>query len=104
MDERQSKSFIVNACSFDKSESKSVHVSVNTSEVKDAMGETKDEEISVTKNSVINEPSNFKLFECSKNLLNNIDAMYERACMKTLQGKWDTEKLMYGQACLLEKK
>ena len=24
--------------------------------------------------------------------------------MATLQGKWDTEKLRYGQACMLEKK
>ena len=42
MDKRELKKVIVNACSSDKSESKSVHISINTSKVKDAMNETKD--------------------------------------------------------------
>ena len=44
----------------DKSESKSVHISVNTSEVKGANNETNDEETLVTDNSVINVPSYLK--------------------------------------------
>ena len=75
---------------MEKSESKSVHISVNTSEVKYAMNETKDEEPLVIDNFVINAPRYFKLFECGKNSLKNIDAMYERACMANFQGKWDT--------------
>ena len=39
MDKSESKRVIVNACSSEKIESKSVHISVNTSEVKDAMNE-----------------------------------------------------------------
>ena len=30
--------------------------------------------------------------------------MYERSCMENLQGKWDTEVLRYGGACMLENK
>ena len=68
------------------------------------MNETNYEEPSVTDNLVINAPIYFKLFDCSKNILKNIDAVYERACMVTLQGGWDTEDLMCGQACMLDKK
>ena len=75
-DERESKSVIVNEYYLEKSESKSVHIRVNTSEVKDAMNETKDEEPSVTDNSVINVPIYFKIFECGKKFLNNLDATY----------------------------
>ena len=39
---------IVNVCYLDKSDSKRVHISVNTSEVKDATNERNDEEPSVT--------------------------------------------------------
>ena len=60
------------------------------------MNGTKDQEPSVTDNSVINVPRYFKIFECGKNFLNNLDATYERACMATLQGKWGTEVLRYG--------
>ena len=44
-----------------KNETKSAHKSVNTSEVKDAMNETKDEELSVTDHSFVNAPRYFKL-------------------------------------------
>ena len=73
---------------MDKSESKIVHISANTSEVKYAKNEsvntseakftkneTKDKEPLVTDNSVINAPSHFKLFECGKNFLNKLYAM-----------------------------
>ena len=73
---------IVNACSLDEIELKSVHISVNTSEVKDANNETKDEEPLVTDNSVINVPRYFKLFECGRNSLKNLDAAYDQVCME----------------------
>ena len=41
--ERESKRVIVDVCYLDDSESKRVHISVNTREGKDAMNETKDE-------------------------------------------------------------
>ena len=63
--------------------------------------ETKDEEPSVTDNSVINISSYFELFECSKNFLNNLDATYERACMANPKKKWDTAKSRYGRARML---
>ena len=66
-EKNESKRVIVNACSSDKSESKSVHISVNTSEVKGANNETNDEETLVTDNSVINVPSYLKKLECGKN-------------------------------------
>ena len=50
----KSKKIIFNAYSLDESESKSLHISVNTSKVNFAMNETKDEEPLVTYNSVIN--------------------------------------------------
>ena len=37
----ESKRVIVNVCSLDESESKSVHISLNASQVKDAINETK---------------------------------------------------------------
>ena len=49
-------------------------------------------------------PSDFKLFDCGKNFLKNLDATYERVCMENLHGKWDTSKLRYGQACMLKRK
>ena len=61
----KSKRVIVNACYSDEIESKIVHISVNTSEVKDAMNKTKYEEPSVTDKSVINVLSYFKLFGCN---------------------------------------
>ena len=50
------------------------------------MNETKDEELLVKYNSFINVPGCFKLFECGRKLLKNIDVTYEQACMETLQG------------------
>ena len=72
MEKSELKRVIVNACSSDESESKSVHISVNTSEVKGAMNETKDKEPLVTDNSVINATIYFKLFECHKNFSKNL--------------------------------
>ena len=51
--------------------------------VKDAMNETNNEEPLVTDNSVINDPSYFKLLECGKNSFKQIYAIYERSCMAT---------------------
>ena len=74
MEKSESKIVIVNECSSDESESKSVHKSVNTSEVKYAKNEsvnmnevkyakneTNDEEILVMDNSFIITPIYFKL-------------------------------------------
>ena len=58
-DENESKSVIINACYLYKSESKSVHISVNTSEVINSTNGKKDEEYLVTDNSVIDVPSYF---------------------------------------------
>ena len=55
-------------------------------------------------NSVINAPRYFKLMKRGKKILNNIYAMYEQSWVETLCGKWDTVKLKYGRACMLEKK
>ena len=48
--------------------------------------------------SVIKAPIYFKIFECGKNFLKNIDATYEQACMEYFQKKWDTENIRYGPA------
>ena len=98
MDKSKAKNIIVNACSTDEKKSKTIYIIVNTSKVKDAINETKNEETLVTDNSVINDPIYFKLFECGKNFMKNIDAEYEQLCMENLLGKWDTENLRYGQA------
>ena len=74
------------------------------SEIKYATNKTKDWEPLVTDNSVINALRNFKLFQCSKTFLKNIDATYEQARMSNLQENGDTAKLRYGWACMLEKK
>ena len=73
----QKKRVIVNSCSLEKCESKSVNISVSTNKVKCAMNEAKDEEPSVKDNSVINGPSYFKIFKCGKNFLRNLDATYK---------------------------
>ena len=88
-----------NACSLDESESKSVHISVNTSEVKYAKNkivnmselryaknETNNEEPSIAYNSVINSPIYFKLFEFGKNLLKNF-MPHVNECAWKVQGK-----------------
>ena len=59
MHESESRRVIINACSYNESESKIVHISANMSKVKYAMNETKHEESSVTDNSVINAPRYF---------------------------------------------
>ena len=72
-DERESKRVIVNVCYSGKIESKIIHISVNTSEVKDAKNEsvntrevkdanneTNYEEPLVMDNSAINAPRYFK--------------------------------------------
>ena len=64
---------------MDESELKKFHISINMSEIKYEMDETKYEEPLVTDNLVINAPIYFKLLECGNNFLNNIDATYERA-------------------------
>ena len=59
-DKSKPESNIVIACSTDKSTPTRIHISVNTSEVKDSMREEKDGETLVTDNSVINVPSYLK--------------------------------------------
>ena len=51
---------------------KNFHISVSTSEVKEASNETKDEEPLVEDNSVINATRYFKLFECGKKYWTNL--------------------------------
>ena len=90
-DERESKRVIVNVCYSGKIESKIIHISVNTSEVKyaknesvntrevkDANNKTNYEENLVMDNSAINAPIYFKLFKCGNNFLNKLDATCER--------------------------
>ena len=77
MDERKPKRVIINACSLYESKSKSVYISVNTSEVKYVKNKKKDEKPSVMDNSVINATRYFKLFECGKKFLNKIDTTCE---------------------------
>ena len=60
---------MVNACLSYERKSKSVHIGVNTSKLKYAKKETKDEDPLVTDNAVVNVPSYFKLFEYGKNFL-----------------------------------
>ena len=62
-------------------------INVNTSKLKD----TRDEETSVTYISLIKAKSYFKLFECGKELLNNLDTTYERAFMANVKYKSWTE-------------
>ena len=50
----------------DKSESKFVQISINTSKVKHVKNKSNDEEPLVTDISVTNSPRYFKLFECGK--------------------------------------
>ena len=62
-------------------------ISVNTNKVKDK----KDEKPSVTDNpniEVIKAPGDFKLFECSKMLFKNMDAVYKCACMENAKEKY----------------
>ena len=68
------------------------------------MSETKDESSSVTDNLVIIAPRYFKLIECSKKLLNKLDAMCEQACMATLKYRFDIEAIKYQQSRVAESK
>ena len=66
---------IVNACSLDERESKSVHISINIREVRYATIETRDEELSIKVNLFINAPMYFKLFGWVKNFLKNLSPL-----------------------------
>ena len=46
----------------------------------------------------------FRLFKCSKNFLNNLDATYERGCLATFPENWNTSVLRYVRSCMLDKK
>ena len=87
-DGSESEIVIFNESYMEESESKSVHKSINTNELKDAIDETDDEEPSVTDNPVINDPGYLNLFNCGKNVLNNLDFTYEQACMTTSKDKY----------------
>ena len=68
-----------------------MYISVNTIKVKHANNETKDGEPLVAYNSVIDASSYFKLFECSKNLLNKLDVTCEQACVSNSKHKYSME-------------
>ena len=75
----------------EESESESVHKIISTNKEKYAIYETEHEEPSVTYNPVINEPIYFNIVECGKHILNKLDAMCKRVCMKTSTDKYYTE-------------
>ena len=80
----------VNTCSTDERESKSVHkmdIIMNKRNIKD----TKDEEPSVMDILLIKAPGYFELFECGKYFFNNLDTMYEHACMENVKNDYWTE-------------
>ena len=60
---------------------------------KDAKNEAKHEEPLVTYNSVFKEPIYYDIFECGKNLLNNLDATCKRTCIANSRDKYYTELL-----------
>ena len=62
-------------------------ICVTTSKVND----TKDEEPLVTDFPLMKALGYFKLFQCSKQLFKNLDAMYERAGMANSKDKYGTE-------------
>ena len=45
----------------------------------------------VTDDPVVKEPIYFNIFECGKNILNQIDATCERACMENPRDKYYAE-------------
>ena len=90
MDKSESKRVIVNTCSSEESKSKIVRISVNTSEVKYAKNETKDEEPLVTDTSVINGPNYFKLF-CAVKVLEKLDTMCDHVCVAYSKDEYYTE-------------
>ena len=103
-DDIESNSIIVDASYLENSESKSVQISVNSRKVKYAKNESvntsriknpkieiKDEQPSVTDNSVTNAPIHFKLFEYDRFFLNKLDAICEQPCMANLENKYYTE-------------
>ena len=58
---------------------------------KDAKNESYYEETFVMDNPVFKEPICFNIFECGKNILNNLDATHERACMATSRDRYYTK-------------
>ena len=62
-------------------------------QIKDAKTEAAHEEPLVKDNTVVKEPNYFNIFECDKNLLNNYDATWKRACMANSRDKHYTELL-----------
>ena len=89
MDKDESKGIIVDKFSTEESESESVHKNVNKE--KYVKNEAEHEEPSVTQDPVVNEPSCFSIFECKINILNQLDAKYERACMAIPRDKYYTK-------------
>ena len=79
------KRIIINESYTTESKSESAHKIVNKE--KDAKNEADQEEPTVTDDPVIKEPSYYKKFERGSNILNKLDAMYERACMANPRNK-----------------
>ena len=71
-------------------ESENVHKSINTNKEKDTIDETEHEERLFTYNTVVKDPRYYNLFECSKNLMNRLDATCKRVCMATSREKYPT--------------
>ena len=69
---------------------KALKKNINTNKEKYSIDEKYHEEHLVTDNPVINGMSYFNLFECGKNILNSLDAMFRRACMKTSKENYYT--------------
>ena len=63
----------------------------NHTQRKDAKNESEHEELTVTVDQFFRETIYFNMFECGKNLLNKLDAMFEQACMATPRDKYYTE-------------
>ena len=66
---------------MEESESECAHQSVNKE--KYANNEAEYEEPTVTDDPVVKETRYFNIFECTRNILNNIEATCEQACMAT---------------------
>ena len=81
MDKDESKTIIVDESSTEKSESECVHKIINKGI--DAKNEAAREEPMVTDDPFFKEPIYFNIFNCGKNLLNNIDATCKQACTAT---------------------
>ena len=88
-DKSKSKSVNADESSTKESESECVHQNIN--KLKDAKNEAEHEETLVTDNPVVKETICFNIFECGNNLLNKLDATYERSCMATPRDKYYTK-------------